>query len=225
MDWAKFWSENKKEIDKLAKRFMAINQMGDNVLLTITNAPKASDYAFVETALHPKASSMGTRALRIANEVLLETADVEGVAVGEQIVLLRWGVVKITKVEGEKLEGEFIADGDFKACPKKLSWLANVPDNIPVTLYEFDNLISKDKIEEDENFEDFINPHTLATTDVIGDAGLKELKEHEVIQLERRGYFRVDRPYICPDKPLILYMIPDGKTKAMSGQTGKLAHR
>lgn len=225
MDWAKFWSENKKEIDKLAKRFMAINQMGDNSLLTITNAPKVSDFAFVETAFHPKDSSMGTRAFRIANEVLLETADVEGVVVGEQMVLLRWGVVKITNVEGNKLEGEFIPDGDFKACSKKLSWLAKVPDNIPVTLFEFDNLISKDKIEEDENFEDFINPDTLATTDVIGDAGLKELKEHEVIQLERRGYYRVDRPYICPDKPLILYMIPDGKSKAMSGQTGKLAHR
>lgn len=90
---------------------------------------------------------------------------------------------------------------------------------------EFDNLISKDKLEEEDNFEDFINPNTLASTEVFGDAGLKSLEEHSIIQLERRGYFRVDRPYVSPDKPLILYMIPDGKQKAMSGLTGKLAHR
>jgi len=70
-----------------------------------------------------------------------------------------------------------------------------------------------------------VNPNTLATTDVIGDTGLKTLRENDVIQLERRGYYRVDRPYVAPDKPLILFTIPDGKAKAMSGQTGKLAHR
>jgi glutamyl-tRNA synthetase len=225
MDWTVFWSENKKEIDKAAKRFMAVNPKGSNVQLSITNAPKEADFAFVETSCHPKDPSLGNRALRIAIEVLLETVDVEGIEVGEQIVLLRWGVVKITNVDDGKLVGEYVPDGDFRAAKRKLSWLADVSNNTPVTIMEFDNLISKDKIEEDENMEDFINPNTLASTDVIGDAGLKALQEHEIVQLERRGYYRVDRPYISDSKPLILYMIPDGKSKSMSGQTGKLAHR
>lgn len=134
------------------------------------------------------------------------------------------GVVNITKIEGG-LEGEYIPDGDFKTTKNKFSWLANVRNNTPVVLMEFDNLISKEKLEEEDNFEDFINPNTLASTEVFGDAGLKSLEEHSIIQLERRGYFRVDRPYVSPDKPLILYMIPDGKSKAMSGLVGKLAHR
>jgi glutamyl-tRNA synthetase len=86
-------------------------------------------------------------------------------------------------------------------------------------------LILKEKLEEDDNFQDFINPNTCAETDVIGDAGLKTLQHHNIIQLERRGYFRVDRRYIINDKPLILFTIPDGKMKPMSGLTGKLAHR
>jgi glutamyl-tRNA synthetase len=226
MDWTVFWSENKKEIDKAAKRFMAVNTKGDNAQLLITNAPSETDHAFVETSYHPKDPSMGNRALRICNQVLLETVDVEGIVVGEDIVLMRWGVVKITKINGPlQLEGEYVPDGDFKSAKRKLSWLADVPSNTPVTLMEFDNLISKDKIEEDENFEDFINPNTLASTEVIGDAGLKSLQEHDIIQLERRGYYRVDRPYINDSKHLILYMIPDGKSKSMSGQAGKLAHR
>jgi hypothetical protein len=34
-----------------------------------------------------------------------------------------------------------------------------------------------------------------------------------------------DRPYNNDIKPIILFMIPDGKTKAMSGISGKLAQR
>ena len=135
------------------------------------------------------------------------------------------GVVKITKVDGA-LEGEYVPNGDFKAAKRKLSWIANAPkDNLTVVLTEFDDLITKDKLEEGDNFDDYINPTTIATTEVIGDAALKTLGEHDIIQLERRGYYRVDRPYINPDKPIVLYMIPDGKTKAMSGQAGKLAHK
>jgi glutamyl-tRNA synthetase len=123
------------------------------------------------------------------------------------------------------LEGVYVPGGDVKAAKRKLSWIANVPSNLLVVLTEFDNLITKEKLEEEDNMQDYINPHTMATSEVLGDAGLKTLREHEIIQLERRGYYRVDRPYINSTKPLILYMIPDGKTKAMAGLAGKLAHR
>lgn len=134
------------------------------------------------------------------------------------------GVIKITKVDGG-LEGEYLPDGDFKAASRKLTWLAAVKNNTVCVLTEFDNLVTKDKLDEEDKFEDFINPNTLATTEAFGDPGLKTLQEHDVIQLERRGYYRVDRPYIAEDKPIILFMVPDGKEKAMSGLAGKLAHR
>lgn len=102
--------------------------------------------------------------------------------------------------------------------------MVDLPSNPTVVLTEFDHLVTKAKLEEEDNFADYINPKTIATTNVIGDAGLKSLQEHEIIQLERRGYYRVDRPYLSPDRPLVLYMIPDGKSKAMSGLAGQLAH-
>jgi glutamyl-tRNA synthetase len=55
-------------------------------------------------------------------------------------------VVQITKVEGG-FEGIFVPDGDVKAAKRKISWLADVAENIPVILSEFDNLISKEKLE------------------------------------------------------------------------------
>jgi glutamyl/glutaminyl-tRNA synthetase len=223
MDWTVFWAENKKEIDKEAKRFMAIDRES-NVKLVVTNAPNDSIMSFIETSFHPKDPDLGNRVIRISRNIILETADVEGVTVGENIVLLRWGVVRISKVDGG-LEGEYMPGGDFKSAKRKISWLSTARGNTPVQVYEFDNLITKDKLEEDDDLESCINPKTLAITDLIGDAGLKTLQEHEVIQLERRGYYRVDRPFISDEKPLVLYTIPDGKVKAMSGQSGKLAHR
>jgi glutamyl-tRNA synthetase len=112
----------------------------------------------------------------------LETIDVDGITVGETVALMRWGVVKISKADGG-LEG---ADGDFKAAKRKLSWMAKMDTNPAVILTEFDNLISNEKLEEEDKFEDFINPDAQATTEAVGDPGLKALQEHEIVQLERR---------------------------------------
>ena len=90
MVWSNFWAENKKEIDKEAKRLMAIDKE-QHTILTVTNAPEETDNAFLSTDYHPKNPSMGKRVIRITKEVLLETPDVEGIEVGENIVLLRWG--------------------------------------------------------------------------------------------------------------------------------------
>ena len=224
MDWSVFWAENKKEMDKSAKRFMAIDKT-NNVELTILNGPPEGTFAFKETPYHPKDPSMGSRAIRISRKVLLETIDMEGVQVDEHIVLLRWGVVKITNVEGG-LQGEYIPDGDFRSAKRKVSWIASVKQNTPVVLTEFDHyLITKDKLGDEDDVADFVNPHTKATTFVIGDPGLKNLKENDVIQLERRGFYRVDRPYVSEKKPIVLFMVPDGKTKSMGGLVGKLSHR
>mmetsp|Transcript_26172 Transcript_26172/g.61596 ORF Transcript_26172/g.61596 Transcript_26172/m.61596 type:complete len:642 (-) Transcript_26172:44-1969(-) len=224
MVWHSFWASNKKEIDEKAKRFMAIDKE-QHTKLVVTNGPKEGDFAFHETTFHPKKPEMGSRVIRFADTVLLENVDVEGIEVGEDIVLLRWGVVRITKVDPQGgLEGEHVPDGDFRAAKKKLSWIADVKNNCPVVLQEFDHLVTKDKFEEGDNFEDHINPTTMATTDVIGDAALTTLKEHDIIQLERRGFYRVDKPYMGTDKPLMLIMVPDGRSKTMGGLQGKLAH-
>jgi len=248
MVWNNFWSENKKELDKSARRFMAIDAKS-NATLTITNfvpAVAATKYGggetYMSTSLHPKDPSMGKRPLRLSSKVLLESIDADDCVVGENIVLLRWGVFKITNkdMEAGTLEGELVPDGDFKACGKrKFSWIA-ISDlsedigtvgcdfhtnNCPAVVTEFDYLVTKEKLEEGDNFADYVNPTTIATTQVIGDVNLKTLKEGDVIQLERRGFYRVDQPYRgSHEKPIVLYMVPDGKTKSMSGMSGKLQH-
>jgi len=248
MVWNNFWSENKKELDKSARRFMAIDSQ-QNATLKITNFPSTNPAVeketYVSTSLHPKDPSMGQRPMKLSSKVLLEKFDANECVEGESIVLLRWGVVKITSKTVDdhdkiQLEGELVADGNYKSCKLKLSWIAirNLSEDIgvvgnhfhdtdicPAVLTEFDHLVTKEKLEEGDKFEDYVNPTTLATTNVIGDINLKSLKEGDVIQLERRGFYRVDQPYRGSyEKPIILYMIPDGKMKSMSGRSGKLQH-
>lgn len=90
MEWSKFWAENKKEIDKRAKRFMAIDKV-DHVPLTITNAGEGME--FLSTDYLPKDPSFGKRLVRIGRRILLEAVDTEGIEVGENIVLTRWGTL------------------------------------------------------------------------------------------------------------------------------------
>jgi glutamyl-tRNA synthetase len=91
MVWTTFWAENKKEIDKVAKRYMAIDE-AKHIVLKLNNVPDVADGdTYLETAFHPKDPALGKRVIRTSNQVLLEEGDVEGVEIGESIVLMRWG--------------------------------------------------------------------------------------------------------------------------------------
>lgn len=45
----------------------------------------------------------------------------------------------------------------------------------------------------------------------MGDPNLRNLNKGDKLQLERRGYFICDEPFVFGNKPLVLVKIPDGK--------------
>ena len=113
----------------------------------------------------------------------------------------------------------------IRLSKKKVTWVADDGQQCEVILAEFDHLISKAKLEDGEEMEDFLNTNTKQETLACGEAALRTVQENTILQLERRGYYRVERPYISAKKPMVLYMIPDGKVKAMSTLSTKMAHR
>ena len=48
-------------------------------------------------------------------------------------------------------------------------------------------------------------------TEALGDSNMRSLQKGDVIQLERKGYYIVDRPYLRPGKSMLLLNIPDGR--------------
>ncbi|EQC32783.1 hypothetical protein SDRG_09754 [Saprolegnia diclina VS20] len=229
MEWDKFWTINKRVIDPIARRFFAIDA-ARAVRLNVHGLPFTGVQG-LPTPLHPKNPELGHTVKRLSSSLLIERDDANNFSIGEDVTLMRYGNVTITSIN-KNSDGEIVSvdakdhpAGDFKKTKLKITWLAQVDDIVPATLVEFDHLISKPKLEENDNFVDHLTPVTRAEMHALGDHGLRNLQYGDVIQLERRGYFRVDAPYVSKDKPLVLFMIPDGKQRAMSTLSTNLAHR
>jgi glutamyl-tRNA synthetase len=229
MEWDKFWTINKRVIDPIAPRYFALDQ--DRAIpLELTNVPD-DQVIGLPIARHPKNPSMGNKIMRFGRHLLVEQDDVVQFQENEEVTLMRHGNIKITKLHkntaGEitKVDALNYPEGDFRKTKLKITWLAQMNDLVPTKLIEFDHLISKPKLEENDNFQDHLTPITRAEMNALGDHEMRNLQENQIIQLERRGFFRVDRPYLSKQKPLILFMVPDGKAKAMSTLSKNLAHR
>ncbi len=85
-------------------------------------------------------------------------------------------------------------EGDFKKTSKKVTWLAaSTPEHkvVPVVLIEYDYLITKKRLEEDDSLEDVLNPETEYRVNALASAEVAELKKWDIIQFERKGF------YIC----------------------------
>eukprot|EP01138_Halocafeteria_seosinensis_P010020 gb/GECG01010233.1/.p1 GENE.gb/GECG01010233.1/~~gb/GECG01010233.1/.p1 ORF type:complete len:155 (+),score=21.50 gb/GECG01010233.1/:1-465(+) len=121
-----------------------------------------------------------------------------------------------------RLKWNCIWMGILRKLRKKLTWVTETDQLVSCHLIEYDVLVTKPKMEEDDNVKDFINPQSRSDSYAIGEAALANLEENAFIQLERRGYYRVDRPYMGPNKPIVLFQIPDGKRKNMSHLTSNI---
>ena len=117
------------------------------------------------------------------------------------------------------LEIELNLSGDVKKTEKKVTWLANKGQTlIPGELWDFDYLLTKDKLEENDNLDDFLNPNTSSMEEAWCAETMSDVKSGDIIQLERKGYYRVDKGLNDwngeegeKGKRLVLFSIPTGK--------------
>lgn len=90
---------------------------------------------------------------------------------------------------------------------------------VDVELVDLDFIISKDKVEEEDKLEDIFTANSYLPYAALGEAAFRSLRKGEVIQVERRGFYIVDAPYLRPDQPVRLLFVPDGRN--MMGVTKK----
>ncbi|GIM07727.1 hypothetical protein Vretimale_11813, partial [Volvox reticuliferus] len=223
-EWDKIWTINKKLIDPVCPRHTAIEVDG-RVLLTLEDGPAEPEVVMVPR--HKKYPPAGKKALTRANQIWLEQVDASSLAEGEEVTLMDWGNAIVKSITRDPSTGAVTAlsgmlnlDGDVKKTRLKLTWLAAVPqcEVVPLQLVDFDYLITKKKVEEDDNFMDLVNPTTRFEKIAVGDPNMRTLQKGDVLQLERKGYYIVDEPYGVKgtSRPIVLFCIPDGRAKNMT---------
>jgi len=215
MTMDKLWAINKMVIDPIVPRFTALDSK--KVPFVLSNGPK--EVTMKSVPRHKKNPALGMKVISQASTIFLDPSDAKDLKENEEVTLMDWGNAIIRKVTKNadgvvvELAGELHLEGDFKLTEKKLTWLPDIPDLVPVTVQTFDYLVTKNKIGKEENFKDYINNASLVETTSIGDPSLPNLNKGDKIQLERRGYFICDRPFAYPDRSIVLINIPDGKQK------------
>lgn len=145
-----------------------------------------------------------------------------------QITLMDWGNAfvrsKVVGQDGEvtSLVMELNLGGDFRKTKKKITWLAQPTDAHPVievTLLDYDYLITKKKLEEEDDVKDFVPPVTEFREEALADANVKTLKAGDIIQFERKGYYIFDGR--TGDGKLEFIRIPDGRAAGLASKAGK----
>jgi len=231
MEYDKFWALNKKIIEPTAPRFMGIGKDTKFVINVLDADGKPFQESWHTEPLHPKNPEIGIKTILRGPRVFVEAQDMKKgeklpeVSLGENIILFSWGVMVVQRIDGEKeITVQFDPNGNVKTPKRKLQWVTDSPHLVEANAHEFDFLITKEKLEENDNFEDFINKNSHAITTLLCEPAMRNVKEGSFLQLMRRSFYRVDKGADLKG-PIDIITIPDGKQKAMSTLSGQLTHR
>ena len=226
MDWHTIWTTNKKVIDQHAARFTAIDK--ERVKCRI-NGMKAEPYLEIKPK-HAK-YSLGEKKVFYSQNLIIEQEDARTFDQDEEITLMNWGNAIVRKIEytatsaksdivdGVKSLGEVASiemdlhlEGDFKTTKKKITWLSEDQELCPVQLHDFEHLLSKDKLteEEEDRWEEFLTKVTDVKTEADADCNVWDIKVDDVLQFDRKGYYRCDQA-ATKKTPGVFFKIPSGK--------------
>ncbi|XP_054568889.1 bifunctional glutamate/proline--tRNA ligase isoform X2 [Eptesicus fuscus] len=224
MEWDKIWAFNKKVIDPVAPRYVALLKKE----VIPVHVPDAQE-EMKEVAKHPKNPEVGLKPVWYSPRVFIEGADAETLSEGEMVTFINWGNINITKIH-KNAHGKIVSldaklnleNKDYKKTTK-ITWLAETAHALPIPAIcvTYEHLITKPVLGKDEDFKQYVNKNSKHEELMLGDPCLKDLKKGDIIQLQRRGFFICDQPYepvsphSCREAPCVLIYIPDGHTKEM----------
>eukprot|EP00762_Andalucia_godoyi_P007843 ANDGO_01252.mRNA.1 Glutamate--tRNA ligase len=220
MSWERLWAENRKVLDPSVPRYTAIDA-ANVVQLDLVGGdglPAAGVEEYRALPRHRKTASLGTKMVAFSRNLWISQADALTLADGEEITLMDWGNVFVRRIlyskdnakVVERVEAELNLKGDFRKTSKKITWLARSQDVVEGSCSWFDHLITKEKLEEDDKLEDWINAHSRLEKRMLCDPNVRLIQRGEKFQFERVGFFICDAPLISKDKGPVFFEIPDG---------------
>ncbi|KAM0786047.1 hypothetical protein ACM66B_006858 [Microbotryomycetes sp. NB124-2] len=221
LEWDVIWNINKKVIDPVAPRHTALVKK-DLVKVVCQGEGCPAEAYSKEMPKHKKNPDVGVKQTSYADTIYVEQEDAKTFAQDEELTLMDWGNAFVRKIEGSEpitqLQVELNLSGDFKKTKKKITWLASTSSAplLPVTLIDYDYLITKKKLEEDDDVKDFLTPRTEFRTEAVADFNVKFLNKGDIIQFERKGYYILDKAWENDQVPLEFICIPDGRAASIA---------
>ncbi|EZF70846.1 glutamate-tRNA ligase, partial [Trichophyton soudanense CBS 452.61] len=214
LDWTSIWVINKKFIDPIASRYTAI--MRKDMVYSQVNG--IGGFPLVkQKQKHPKYPELGLRNIVYSSKIFLDQDDALSFLPSEEITLMGWGNAIVRDIIRDpktqlitNIALDIHLEGDFKKTDKKITWLSQDQGLVPAELVEFGHLITKDKLEKEDEIMSYVNWKSEVRSHAWIDAAAGELRANDTIQLKRKGYYRVDQGH-SDGKPLILFSIPTGK--------------
>ncbi|KZT09696.1 glutamate-tRNA ligase [Laetiporus sulphureus 93-53] len=226
LEWDSLWTMNKKVIDPIAPRLWAIEKV-DVVKVTVRGGPQVPEVKTLPK--HKKNAEVGEKQTVFSSKVSIEQEDALSFEDQEEITLMDWGnaIVRSKKTNEDGLitdiEMELHLEGDFRKTKKKITWLAQPTDAHPlvdITLLDHDYLITKKKLEENDDVKDFVTPVSEFRADAVSDANVLALKKGDIIQFERKGYYIYDG--INEGRREFIH-IPDGRAASLASKAASAA--
>jgi glutamyl-tRNA synthetase len=192
----KLWAINQKNIENSCPRYTCL--CGDEFYqIYVTNYESFSHILpYVKTVLkYNKKPEFGNKIIEYSDKLLLEVNDCKDLCIGEEVTLINLGNVIVEKIDhdAQSMLIRFELKNNIKNT-KKLTWLSNYTDISEGMINIYDNLLTKNKLKDCEDFKDFINPNTIKTINIIVSEDVKNnIKKGDIIQFIRKGQ------YICDD--------------------------
>ncbi|KAF8911025.1 glutamate-tRNA ligase [Gymnopilus junonius] len=223
LEWDSIWTTNKKIIDPVAPRHWAIVK-DQAVPVKINGGPSSPEVKLVPK--HKKNADVGEKKTVYSSDILVEQEDAASFEDNEEITLMDWGnaIVRSKEVNSSGTVTSITMDlnlqGDFRKTKKKITWLAQPTSGhlLPsVTLVDFDYLITKKKLEENDNVANFVAPVTEFKEFAFADSNVLELKKGDIIQFERKGYYIYDNEVNGGRE---FFKIPDGRAAGIASKAG-----
>lgn len=250
LEWDSLWTLNKKIIDPIAPRFWAISKNGMyvcpsdvwacaktdvfdscRVKVTIKGGPSAPEVKTLPK--HKKNPEVGEKKTVFSSNILIQQEDAVSFDDNEEITLMDWGnaIVRSKETNADGVITHITMDlhlaGDFRKTKKKITWLtdpAAYADHplIETTLLDYDYLITKKKLEEDDDVKDFVTPQSEFRDDALADANVVALNKGDIIQFERKGYYIYDGVSKETGRREFIH-IPDGRAASIASKAAPAA--
>ncbi len=215
LEWDKIWAVNKKIIDPISPRHTVLAKE-NLVKVNVIGATGNFEAYTKEMLLHKKNPELGQKLTTFANTLYLEQEDVKQMSVDEEFTLMDWGNAFVKSIQknadgiATSIDVELHLEGDFKKTKLKVTWLAAAPPAnnaahslVNVVLKDYDYLITKKKLEEEDEVESFVTPVSEFTTAGVADANCRKFKKGDIIQFERKGYYICDEAFVNDETPLV----------------------